>query len=273
MPTFPPGTNPAEITQDVIKKVYNQLVRDWFKKVDLSEDLDIRIPDHAAYAACWHLDSDSLPLTLAKQQLFSDIRNNLKPELIGETTKSSSVLRSGHPKILLYFEEDRADVETGYAPVKGRIGFRVMNKQADITESELRAIATRIKTQFNTEEKQKWRKGKVMCSYTYWEQGYQLQLLCKTVADAKSLTNKIVGIQNHAPEWERFQTCTNEAPSAAYPTVPTQAQVMGETVRLDRRRPIATVRFQYAFALIPGLNGRKPLVDRAGVFPDPLIDW
>ena len=273
MPQLPSDFNPAEVTQDVIRRVYNERVKDWFKDVDISDAIDTRLARHAAYLACFHLDSDSLPLTLAKQLLFSELRQNLKPDLIGVTTKSPTVLRAGHPKIVLYFEEDRADVEDGYAPVKGTIGFRIMDKQADITKADLKAIATRIKTQFNTEEHQRWRKGKVMCSYTYWEQGYQLQLLCKTVADAKSLVNKVVSIQNHAPQWERFQTSTNESPLEAYPTVPAQAQIMGETVRLDRRRPIAMVRFQYAFALIPGLNGRQILVDRTGCFPSPLIDW
>ena len=185
MPQLPSDLNPAEITQDVIRRVYNERVKDWFKDVEIADVIDIRIPRHAAYSACLHLDSDSLPLTLARQLLFSELRQNLKPDLIGVTTKSPAVLRANHPKIVLYFEEDRAEVEEGYAPVKGTIGFRIMDKQADITKAELRTIATRIKTQFNTKEHQQWRKGKVMCSYTDWEQGYQLQLLCKTVAEAK----------------------------------------------------------------------------------------
>ncbi|MEM9219292.1 MAG: hypothetical protein AAGD25_33785 [Cyanobacteria bacterium P01_F01_bin.150] len=148
-----------------------------------------------------------------------------------------------------------------------------MDKRADITEADLRAIATKIKAKFNSESEQQWKKGKVMCSYSDWSNGYQLQILCRTASDAKSLVNKILDIQGHSPKWENFQTNTNELPSQAFPTVPEQERILGETVRLDRRRPVATVHFKYAFAQIPGLKNKIILADRSGCFPNPLIEW
>lgn len=272
-PPLPQDASPVEILQQTIRKTYNQRVKDWFQDVDIVDELDLNLPRHAAYAACRHLDEDSMIQTVARQLLFTELRDRLTNGDIGETTKSGTVIRRGHPQIFLFFKEDLADVEPGYEPVKGNIGFRLMNENIGVSKAQLTTYATRIKARFNGAVEQIWRKGKVMACYADWEKGYQLQLLCRDKTDAKGLIEKILDIQNHSPDWENLTINENDAPSTAYPTLPPTDLILGETRRLPRRRPIADVRFQWAIARIGSAGVSQVLVDRSGRFSDTLVDW
>lgn len=272
-PPLPESASPVEVLQQVIRKTYNQRVKDWFQDVDIMDELDLNLPRHAAYAACRHLDEDSLIQTVARQLLFTELRDRLTTGEIWESTKSATVIRRGHPQIFLFFQEDLADVEPGYRPVEGKISFRLMSEDLSVSKAQLTTYATRIKSEFNGAVEQVWRKGKVMACYADWDKGYQLQLLCRDKAEAKGLIEKILDIQNHSPDWENLTVNENDAPSTAYPTLPPTDLILGETRRLPRRRPIADVRFQWALCRLGNTGVSQPLVDRSGRFSDVLVEW
>lgn len=194
-PTMPAGANSTEVLQGVVRRVYNKWVRDWFQDVDALDELDLSVPRHSAYAACLHQDNDSLIVTTTRQKLFDDLRGRLTTPLVGETVLKQTVVRANRPKIILYFQEDFNDTDPDYAPVSGQVGFRLMDETAEsLTEAKLKQLATKIKSVFGRNNGYIWRKGKLMVSYTHWEEGYQLQILCKTKDDGKELVKDILSL-------------------------------------------------------------------------------
>lgn len=269
--TQPPS--PAEHLQSTLRRYYNREVREWFDDVDL-DDLDINVPRQSMAQACRHLDDDSFMLTISRQLFFETIRNRyaIAARGIGETTFKQSVRRKTRPKITLYFLEDLSDVADGYAPIDGQISIRLMDyDQSTITEPIARNYATKIKSAFAAGSGFVWKKGKLMCTYTDWEKGYQLQLLCRNDSEGRRVVEQVLDIQNDTPEWSYFNLKENAEPAEAFPTIPGTDRAYGEIRRQPRRRPIADVRFQTAFLEVIGVPAPVILVDRSGTYPTPLV--
>lgn len=267
-----PPPSPAEHLQSTLRRFYNKEIREWFNDVDL-DDLDINVPRQSLALACRHLDEDSAMMTLQRMLLFTDVRNRyaLTSRGVGETTYRNSVRRKKRPKVTLYFIEDLNDVADGYAPVDGQISIRLMDHdQSTITETIARTFATRIKTAFASGSGFVWKKGKLMCSYSDWDKGYQLQLLCKTESEGRRVVEQVLDIQNDTPEWAYFNVKENAEPSQSFPTVPPNERAYGKIRRQPRRRPIADVRFQTAYLHVIGVPNPVILVDRSGTYPNPL---
>ena len=272
--TLPDGFIPTEHFQSVIRRVYNDDVRDWFRDLGGDEwDPDIQTSRGSMRLACTHDDADSLLMTVGRMNLFDNVvrRFNTQFPSAAESDKPHRVLREGKPRITLYFWEDMGDVEPGYNPVRAKISFRLMDQSATtISQAELATYAQRIKSGFATGPGYVWRKGKVMVSYTHWELGYQLQLLCRDKSEGRRVIGDVLDLQGHIPNWAYMNTTENEEPFESYPTLPGTERILGETVRLPRRRPIADVRFQYALLTIEALNKSVTLCDRTGLLNNPI---
>lgn len=185
--------------------------------------------------------------------------------------KTGTIKRVGKPQIFLYFLEDSEDVEEGYLPVEGQISFRVMNKDDNpdsdlpkITRTDLEQYANAIKAQFYTPQPYEWNKGKEMVCYHNWEQGYQLQLLCRSKSVGVELVQKILTIQGHSYSPSRLKHNTTEDATSAYPTIPPQIDVLERTIRAPRKRPVATVTFQYAQLQLQNWPNRITLLNTEG---------
>jgi hypothetical protein len=269
--TQPPS--PAEHLQSTLRRYYNKEVREWFDDVDI-DDLDINVPRQSLAQACKHLDEDSFLQTLSRQIFFESIRNRyaIATKGVGETSFTTANRRKTKPKITLYFLEDLEDVDTGYAPVDGQISIRLMDyTPATITEAIARTHATRIKSAFATGGGFVWRKGKKMCTYSDWDKGYQLQLLCRDVTEGRRVVEQVLDIQNDTPEWSYFNVNENAEPAEAFPTLPDRDRSFGEIRRQPRRRPTADVRFRVAQLHVIGVPEPVILVDRSGLYPNPLV--
>ncbi|MGD1712305.1 hypothetical protein, partial [Dapis sp. BLCC M172] len=184
---------------------------------------------------------------LGRMRVVETVENNM-PHISPDW-----VMRRSQPRVFMYFLEDMADVEPGYSPVQGKIGFRIMDKTDNpesplpkITKADLNQLAKKIKTLFFDGGGYVWKKGKEMYVYHHWEQGYQLQLLCRGKAVALEIINKILAIQNNTYIATRFKSNLTEDEATAYPTIPRKITVLGEEIDEPRKRPIAEVRFQYA---------------------------
>lgn len=274
MASEPPGPDPVEQFQRAVDRVYGRELRNWFYDVADDETLDINNnARHALYRACQHLVDDSLILTVGRMLLFDmAVRGRYAAESIGTTDRAPHVIRRGKPKVLLFFMEDVGDVEPGYSPVRGEISVRIMDETAEsITQSRAQTLANRVKSNFAIGEGFLWKKGKVMCAYSDWEKGYQLQLLCRDKSEGRRVIEQVLDIQGHAPDWEFMTVAENESPGEAYPIIPRTERILGQTRRLPRRRPIATVRFKYANLFVPGLPAPISLVDRTGTYANPLV--
>ncbi len=270
---LPDNFSPSEHLQDTIKKIYNRAVREYFKDLGGDDWLpNVNSSRDSLRMAVQHFDGDTFFMTIAKMLAFDLALNQRMQGVPGFEEGGKGPYRKHKPQILLYFQEDNEDIEPGYAPVTARISFRLMNYTS---ESITTAIATNyamdIRSEFATNNGYVWRKGKEMWSYSNWEQGYQLQLLCRSEADAVALVQKVISIQNDTYQPEFMNVNKNQAESIAYPTNPGTDIILGESRKLARRRPIADVRFQYALMKIDKLPNPITLVDRSGTWPNPLV--
>ena len=270
---IPPEFSEVEHLQGVIRKWMNREIRQFFSDLGGDEwDPDLTTPRGALRWACEHKDADSLGMTQLRWQLFERIRlQRFQVPYYGIPVTSFQEQRKFRPQIQLYFQEDLEDTTEDYAPVTGSISFRLMDHtEATLNPTVAQTLANRIESRFSDGGGYVWRKGKVMCSYTDWGKGYQLQLLCRTENDARMLIDRVLHIQSDSPDWSKLNITENQEPASAYPTVPERDMIYGKSRRRPRKRPIADVRFQYAVLNIHGLVNPVPLVDRSGIWPSAL---
>ncbi len=179
--------------------------------------------------------------------------------------------RKFKPQVKLFFKEDLDTVEKTYSRVEAEITFRLMDETGEtLTDKKIERLAREIKKEFATGKGFKFKKGKKLYSYNDPERGYKLQLYCYDEPEAMKVVERVLSIQSHSPEWEKFNESKNKNEKKAYPTIPPQKKIIGKKRRMPRKRPTATVRFQYATIDVWGLNKPIALVDRVGRFLDPI---
>lgn len=276
MTGLPLDYNDFEHLQSVIRKTHNKEVREAFSDVGGDDWLpNISTPRASLRQACTIYDSDSALIMLLKQNLyFLTLRKaqDYQAPFVGMPKGSLDPIRKYKPQIYLYFKEDSGDVEDGYNPVDARISFRLMNEDSEsITKTELTALANKIKSEFGVSNGYTFKKGKEYYNYTDKEKGYQLQILAFSELEAKQLINKILDIQNHTFSAKKFTKSSNDDPTSAYPTIPPTQNILGDVTREPRRRPVATVRFQYAIANLWGKPDLIPLYDRTFKYINALV--
>jgi len=277
--SLPDQFNAFEHLQDTWRKVHNRRVREHFR--DLAEpdqewDATIETPRGALRVACTMSDNDTADMTIIRTLLFWVVLGEasaLQVPVYGIPVPAYQEARKFNPQIMLYFQEDLQDVADGYAPVTGEITFRLMNQSAQtLSQAEVQQYALRVRSAFASGMGYVWKKGKVMCSYTDRERGYQFKMLCRSKAEGKSLIQQVLDIQNHTPNWKFLNTSENEEVMERYPTVPPNQTILGRSRRMPRARPIADVRFQFASLHIWGLQNPIVLVDRSGSRRNPIVD-
>ena len=273
--TLPTDFNDWEHFQSVLIRTQNRIVREEFNDVGADDWVpDISTSRGSLRVACTLKDNDTAVMTELRLFLYYYVlrkARDLVHPVYGSVIEGDGSRRKFKPQITLFFQEDFTDVELGYSPITGEISFRLMTETSQsLTESELRTYATKIKTLFTTGNGFVWQKGKEFCSYTDWEKGYQLQLLVRSKTEGRRIVEQVLDIQSHTPDWDKFNHQQNEAPSSAYPTNPGNQSILGRSRKKARKRPIADVRFQYALIKLDGLPNPIPLVDRSGIFLNPL---
>lgn len=271
---LPAEFNQKEHLQDVIRRWINREVREYFSDLGGDEfDPDIRDGRHSLRVACTHMEGDSLLETQLRWQLFERIRRSaFDMPFYGIPVPGYHQARKFKPQIMLYFQEDIQDVEPGYAPVTGEVSFRLMDYESDTLNPAIAATyAQRINSNFAIGGGFVWRKGREMCTYTDQSRGYKLQILCRDDQYARDLVDRVLDVQNHTPDWSKFNHITNANPAERFPTIPPTDRIYGEQRRRPRQRPVADCRFQFATLNIHGLVNPQPLVDRTGLYPSAIV--
>lgn len=257
-----------------LRKSFNREVLDWFS------DVDDPVPDNStsrkqAKRACLILPKESQNMALMKMLVFRFVvqRVHLRPHIYGLPIGSDQPIRKHKPQIFLEFLEDEEDLDPDYDPITGRISYRLMNETSEsITKTELIAIANRIKLEFGSGNGFVWKKGKDLATYTDKPKGYQFQLLVRNKADAKVIIEKVLDTNNDNPDWTKLSYKEADNPTGAYPTIPSTVSILGKITREPRIRPIADVRFQYAYCSIWGKKQPVTLYDRSFKFFDALVN-
>lgn len=272
---LPQNFSEFEFLQDVVRKWQNRIVREEFNDLGGEDfDPDISISRHATRHACTIKDNDTAEMTILRLYLYYFVyrkAQDLQQPVYGIPTTAFQEVRQFKPQIVLYFQEPEADIEPGYAPVTGEISIRVMDEESTtITQAKVNQLATRIRDAF-ARPVFEWRKGKSYVSYTDKPKGYQLQLLCRDEAEGRRLIEQVLDIQSHTPTWSKMNI--NQSPNAmeAFPTIPPTERILGKSVKMPRKRPIATVKFKYALLHLHGKAKPLCLVDKSGIFAKPLI--
>jgi hypothetical protein len=216
----------------------------------------------------------SLTQVMALRQLTEDIEElvqNVHGSVQGN--KQPVTKRKKHPKVTLFFSEDKYEaVVNDRSPIVGEIGFRLMREtRSTFNPEKAKALANKIKLKFGGETPFRWVKGKQMFSYSDWDKGYQLQLLCANKTEAKRIVEQILDLQSHSPDWTKFNGTYNELPEQRYPETTQREYIYGENVEIDNSRPFVTVHFRYAFVSINGIKHPIDLVDTTGKRNNPLV--
>lgn len=267
--TDTPQFNPSEHLQDLLRKTHNDQVKDFFADFDRDNiDPDITTPRASLRTACLITDQDNWGMIQARLSLFYyTLRQaqDLQAPVYGIPVGQFHESRKYKPQICLYFKEPLDEVDPDFHPITAEIKFRLMNEtESSLTTTELTSIANRIKQEFGLNFGYKWRKGKTLCSYNDWEKGYKLQIYAFSSTEGKEVIEKVLQIQNHSPEWEKLNVSENDSPSVAFPTMPPPRTVVGQQVRLPRRRPVGNVQFSHATCQIWGLQKPVALIDLRG---------
>lgn len=251
--------------KDFLRKTYNREVNEWFR------DEPDPLPDNStsrkqAKRACLITSKDSQNMTLLKTLTFRYVvqRVHLVPDVYGTPIGNFDPVRKYKPQVFFEFLEDELDIEGGYSRVAGRFSYRLMDESSEtISRTELTAIANRIKTEFGAGNGYIWRKGKDLASYIHKNRGYNFQLLVRSKTDAKAIITKVLSTNNEVPNWKYLSYKEADNPSETYPTVPVTKTILNKTYREPRIRPIADVRFQYAYCTIWGKSKPVILFDRS----------
>lgn len=268
---LPTEFSPWEHLQSTFQWVHNRLVREEFK--DLAEELDINTPRQSLRTACLMNDDDSALMTLVRFWLFYVVigqASKFHPEMYAIPTDTYQQEVKFLPQVVLYFREDKDEVEEGYAPIEARISFRLHDETSEsYTEVKAIALANKIKTEFTAANGYRWKKGRVKLSYHHSDAGYNIRINAFTEAEGRAVLDKVLDLQNDAIDLDYLTT--SELGSLP-PTVPPVKFIYGESRRTPRRRPVGHVRFRWAQLHLWGIPNAITLIDLTGRRSNPLVD-
>jgi len=210
-------------------------------------------------------------LTELRQNCLNEMRT-VNVDSKGSTSVGGFVSNKGKPKVVLYFIEPLADVEEGYQQIEARLSFRLSDLSErwdtpnleNLTLADIEQLAIRIKTEFNTPTPYKIRKGKITVSYRDKANGLESYSYFYGKQDGIDFYKKmcLVAQKPFNLKFCKVTECQDE--QAAYPIIPPEEQVLGETVRSERIRPMGDVYFTYAILSLASLNKQITLIGSDG---------
>jgi hypothetical protein len=272
----PDNFSPTEQFQDVNKKVWNKLVREYFRDVSGGDDsLDLTTPRQALLKACIHKDDDQLNLTIGRMLLFlhgTTWLRNQYPVVAGSLLDEIDGNVAYRPKVTLYFVEDGQDIEAGYAPVEMECSFRMPNETSTtVSKAQLTTLANKIKTSFGAGQGFVFRKGRKFVGYRDRSKGYDFRLRARELSDAKELIRDVLSLNGDTLDETLLKFSQTEDEGSAYPYNPGTQTILGKQKSKPRRRPMTSVRFRYAYCTVAGQGRPVYLYSKYSYIPDALV--
>jgi hypothetical protein len=272
--TLPDNYNPWEHLQSVLMKTFNREVRKEYS--DTNDDDGISTPRSSLKQACLIDDNDTATMILIRLFLFNFVvrkASDMQAPIYGMPVGSFHQERKFRPQIMLYFKEDREDVDPDFYPLDAHISFRLMDEtDTSMTKAKLTTIANKIKSEFGMNNGYRFHKGKTVCSYYDNENGYQFKIFCFNKAEGKEVIRKVLDINNKTPDWKFLSVSENEEPTSAFPTIPPSRSILGKSTREPRRRAVGYVRFRRAYCQIWASSKPVDLVDLTGKYWNALAN-
>ena len=247
----------VELMQNFVRKYVNRAVKEHFSDIDGNDDasLSLDVPRQAIKRVCLHKDTDPIVLTVIRllfwwieaKGLFNDI-------IYGIPSTEFDIKYKYYPQVKLHFKENRYESSTNNRkPVRSEITFRWRSE--DFTTQNINALATKIHADF---AKPVFFYAKGRQCWTYWDdrKGYRFTVYVQSEVEAKKIIEQITRIQDEVePDWQK--NLRFHADKQNYTTRET-IRVMGDTYVKPRKRPVGTVRYEYAELFIHGM--KKPII-------------
>lgn len=272
----PDNFTPTEQFQDTNKRIWNKLIREYFRDVPASDlNLDITAPRQALLKACLHKEDDSLLLTIGRLQLFMHGTTWMRdqyPIVAGTFLSEVDTYITYKPKITLFFRENADDAEADYDPATMEVSWRLHDETSQtITKAKLTTIANKIKTKFGTSSGGLFRKGRKMIRYRKIAEGYDFKLRARDLAEGKNLIQEILQINGNSLDSEILKISEVDDEAGAFPYNPGKQTILGKSRDKPRRRPMVNVRFRHAYATVHGYQTPIWLYSNTKFLPDALV--
>lgn len=220
-----------------------------------------KISEMSMKLACTPTEDDSLSTIILKLFLYYFIfrrMRDLYPEIYGMPNLNFHENLKFLPQVLLYFSEDKEDVDPDYAPIDAQITFRITG---EVTQGTVDQIARQIFQIFTNNGKgplYRWKKGQKKLVYRDNKTGCNFQINAFDFADGIKIVKDVLSIRNIA--FEPLNLTKSEL-EGTHPPIPGELTVLGKRVKKPRRRPTGIVHFRYAELHIHGLPNPIVLVD------------
>jgi hypothetical protein len=212
-------------------------------------------------------EDDGIIKAIGKFMLFDRVRGSNLDALsevypLPLSTVANIGLR-GKPQLSLYFVEVNYSLDSGRDIADGQIeGNRLMNyTTATLKESDLIALGEKIRDSFKDFL---WEKGKNMLSYSDPENGYNLQILCRSKDGGLEVLTKVLALREHEVLTKRVNYKENSNPDEAYPDTQQQIEILGKNYKAGVKRPECTVKIRAAYLHIEGLLRPRVLYSASG---------
>ncbi|NJL03019.1 MAG: hypothetical protein HC910_21540 [Spirulinaceae cyanobacterium SM2_1_0] len=273
---LPPQFSYWEHLQSTLAWIHNRNVRDEFRDLGDTWEPDISTGRSSLRMAATIQDNDTSTMVLLRLFFFYFIlrrAQDLQPPIYGIPVASYQTSFKFHPQVQLHFKQDALDHQPNENPVTGRLSYRLIEENSQtLTKGQTEVLANRIATEFGFGGNgYVWRKGRDLVSYYDPDHGVNVQVLALNLSEGREVISKLLDLQNLTPNWELSNHKQNQDAPGRYPTVPPLKNILGDLVRMPRRRPVANVRFTHAELHLYGLGKPVVLYDRTDRYLGALV--
>ncbi|WP_193196412.1 hypothetical protein [Nostoc sp. MG11] len=279
---LPDNFSPFEHLQQTYKIEFNRRVDRYFRDVEGNGDLTS--PRASLKLACRIDDNDNDAMMNMRRSLFFDVigysRKNLAVVYGSKFDTAPPV--AGHPQLFLYFSQDGAAQPTNEPLLEHEKSCRLMKFSCSsegtkpaITKVDMTAIANEIKTLFLDNKKGiTYTTGNKSASYTDPDNGFAKgnYLLVNAKTDAVNIYSKMCNAID-VPYRGDSHIVLNDPDKASTTTATAGKTTILGTQRNNRRyRPVAVLRFRYAYISLGNLISPVFLIDTT-LRNQSLVKW
>jgi len=259
--TLPENFSPWEHLQSLLRLYHNKIVREEFK--DISSDDDLSIPRGSLKLGCLLQDDDTVDMTILRFWLFflhTRKASDFQAPLYGIPVSDFDERQKYRPQVTLFFIQDDETVVQRRSLSRAEISVRLTSETPQtLTESDLRAIANRIKTEFATAGGYRWQKGRVLVTYKSPSEGLNLQIYAFNEAEAREVIRKVCDVAQKPFNEENIVIHESKR---NFPTNPGTQLIIGKQRQKPLERPQVRVRFRRATISVHGLPNPITLLAR-----------
>lgn len=247
-----------QLLKDFLRKTHNREVNEWFADLPPYEE-DFETGRKAARANSLIRPQDGQQVTLIKMInfYFNIQESHLKPNIYGIPVDNYHEQVRFLPQITIHWRE-RKDIAraNNRQPVRARLSVRY--KGSVDSESEVRALATKIKRIFASPTQHHWTKGRTAFDYKDVAKGHQFRLYGQTRSEVVEVINRMLEIVDDNP---LNQELLSESSVERNWTSIQRVRVAGTNFTKPQQRRVGEVYFSRAELKVHGMMSDRTLVN------------